>query len=172
MNNWYVVTGAFSSGKSTLLAALAEQGHRTLPEAARVHIDRELARGRSLAEIRQDEAAFQVRVLREKLELEQTLPREELIFFDRGVPDSIAYLRLGGFDDGTALAASRPGVYRKIFLLDPLPFEQDYARTENQGQIEEIHRLLHECYLKLDYEVVRIPVEPVEARVKRVLAAL
>jgi predicted ATPase len=172
MNNWYVITGAFSSGKSTLLRELAARGHRTVPEAARVLIDQEMALGKALAEIRGDEAAFQRQVLAMKIQTEASLPPGDTIFFDRGIPDSVAYLELGGFDAAGAREASRGRVYRRVFILDPLPFQADYARTEAREQAAVLDRLLEKCYLELGCPVTRIPVASVDERVARVLGAL
>jgi len=43
--NWHVLTGAASSGKTTLINMLADKGYETVPEIARQFIDREMARG-------------------------------------------------------------------------------------------------------------------------------
>ena len=66
-SKWYVITGGPSSGKTTVLKKLAELGYLTYPEAARVFIDGEMAKGKSLKEIRGDEAEFQRKVLKIKI---------------------------------------------------------------------------------------------------------
>jgi predicted ATPase len=39
--NWHVITGAPSSGKTTLIDQLAAKGFRTVPEGARLYIERD-----------------------------------------------------------------------------------------------------------------------------------
>jgi ABC-type taurine transport system ATPase subunit len=39
--NWHVITGAASCGKTTLIDLLADQGFQTVPETARLYIERE-----------------------------------------------------------------------------------------------------------------------------------
>ena len=90
-SQWIIITGSTSSGKSTLIEELAKQGHKTVPEMARVVIDEKIAQGESINEIRSDEGLFQKEVFERKLKLEKKLPREERLFFDRGIPDSLAY---------------------------------------------------------------------------------
>lgn len=170
MNNWIVITGAFSSGKTTLLEALAHLGYRTVPEMARLVIDEGLAKGLTVAQIREDEEAFQYQVLERKVAMERLLDPGELTFFDRGIPDSTAYLQFGGFDDVESRTVSQAGVYRRVFILDPLPFQSDYARTEQAAQAVEIDRLLEQAYEELEYEVVRVPVRPVAERLQMILA--
>ena len=44
---WHVLTGAPSSGKTTLIDQLAGRGFQTAAEVARVYMERELAKGRT-----------------------------------------------------------------------------------------------------------------------------
>jgi predicted ATPase len=39
--NWHVITGASSSGKTTLIDLLADRGFQTVPEAGRQYFERE-----------------------------------------------------------------------------------------------------------------------------------
>jgi len=129
--------------------------------------------GRSLQEIRRDQRAFQHTVLMLQMEHESNTPREQLTFFDRGVPDSLAYQRYHGLsEDGLIQRALRNCSYRKIFILAPLPFVPDYARSEDEeGQLE-IHRLLLEVYSALPFPILHVPLlEPLE-RLEFVLANL
>jgi hypothetical protein len=57
--NWHVITGAPSSGKSTLIDQLADQGFQTVPEIARQYFERERAKGRTINEVHADPAALQ-----------------------------------------------------------------------------------------------------------------
>ena len=45
--NWHVITGAASCGKTTLIDLLADKEFQTVPETARLYIEREMAKGRS-----------------------------------------------------------------------------------------------------------------------------
>lgn len=167
--NWYVITGGPSSGKSTILEKLRDMGYRIIPETARVLIDEELSKGKQLAEIRGDKRAFQQQILQMKLEIENELPKDEVIFFERGMPDSVAYFSVSGLDPKEALDVCEKNLYQKVFLMDLLPFEQDYARTEDVQTTKRIHQLLRVAYEQLEYEVISVPVMPVENRAKFIL---
>ena len=58
-NNWYVITGAPHSGKTSVLKLLEEKGYRVIYEAARIYIDQEIEKGRTIEEIRESELEFQ-----------------------------------------------------------------------------------------------------------------
>lgn len=169
LNNWYVITGGPSSGKTTVLNELAKLGYTIYPEAARVFIDEEIAKGKSIKEIRGNEAKFQKKILKIKIDIEKTAPKDKIVFFDRAIPDSIAYYQICGLDPKKVFKSCRRKVYRKIFFLEQLPFDQDYARAEDGKTIKKLNKLLKESYENLGYKVIDIPAISVVERVKRIL---
>ena len=170
---WYVLTAGPCAGKTTLLNALAEAGYRTVPEAARLHIEEELARGKTLQEIRNDELGFQTAVLDQKVFMRQGLPKDEVIFFDRGMQDTLAYLEHAGLrPDAALLEAANSVQYRKVFLLDLLPYEQDGKRIESSEEAHRIQDLLGKSYQEAGIPLERVPVLPLAERVAYVLARL
>jgi hypothetical protein len=56
--NWHVITGAPCCGKTTLIDQLADKGFRTVAEIRRKYVERELANGRTMDEIRENAATF------------------------------------------------------------------------------------------------------------------
>ena len=56
--DWHVITGAPCSGKKTLIKLLAEKGFQIIPEVGRMCVEREIAGGRTLYEIRADTFVF------------------------------------------------------------------------------------------------------------------
>ena len=163
-SQWIIITGSTSSGKSTLIEELAKQGHKTVPEMARVVIDEKIAQGESINEIRSDEGLFQKEVFERKLKLEKKLPREERLFFDRGIPDSLAYFTIAGVDPAPYIKFCEPGLYRHVFFLEQLDWDQDYARTETPEQVAQIGTLLKAVYADLGYEVITVPKMSIEER--------
>lgn len=170
MLQWYVITGGPCSGKTTIVNELSKIGFHTAPEAARSLIDREIANGKFLEEIRGDEADFQEKVLKLKIEIESGTPKNKVVFFDRAIPDSIAYYEILGMESNQLKEFCKERRYRKIFFLEQLPFKKDYARVEDGGVAKKLSNLLLKTYLELDYEVVMTPVMPIEDRVKFVLS--
>lgn len=160
MNNWYVITGGPSSGKTTLLTELEKRGYATLPEAARIIIDEAIAAGKTVEELRSDEKKFQEVVLGYKIKVESEHPAELLTFFDRGIHDTLAYLQLKALTiDANVLQAMRIARYKQVFLLDPLHnYTIDYARTETPDETITLNRLLLNAFSDYGMEPIRIPV--------------
>jgi predicted ATPase len=169
---WYVITGAPSSGKTTLLGELEKAGYRVVHEVARAVVESELAQGRTLQQIRADKTSFENRILDAKIAIEARLAKNEVIFFDRGIPDSIAYFEVSGLDPAIARAKSRPNYYREVFLLDQLPFERDHVRIEESVTAGQLERALETSYRELGYVVRRIGVMPLRDRLRIILDAL
>lgn len=167
--NWHVITGTPSSGKTTVIECLAQQGHRVKHEVARAYIDQRLDQGETLEAIKADPLAFERHILLTKVEIEKQLPPSETIFLDRAVPDSIAYYELEGLAMEEPLALSQRVRYQRVFLFERLSFEKDAVRWEDQEQAARLEKMLARAYADLDYAVVRVPIMTVEQRVEFVL---
>jgi len=167
--NWYVITGAPSSGKTTLLKELEELGYRVIHEVARAVIEMELEQGRTLGKIRADKETFENRILHTKIAIEERLPKDQVIIFDRAIPDSIPYFALAGLDTKGVIEKSPRHRYKKVLVLDRLPYAKDQARMEDRETAARLDRELEASYRMLGYEVKRIGVMPVKDRLRFVL---
>jgi len=66
--NWYVITGGPASGKTTTVNLLTQRGYKTTIEHARHFIDTQRMEGKTVEEIRQNQAAFQAGILDMQIE--------------------------------------------------------------------------------------------------------
>jgi predicted ATPase len=160
--NWYVVTGAPSSGKTTLVQELEKLGCRVVHEVARAYIETQMKQGRTLEEIRADKRSFENWILHAKIAIEAELPKDHVIIFDRAIPDSIAYFEVAGLDDREAIEKSPRNRYKKVFLLDRLPYQVDHARIEDNQIAIDLDQSLEQSYRMLGYDVMRINAMPKE----------
>ena len=168
-SHWNVFTGAPCAGKTTILSALQELGYTWHPEIARTYIEDQLARGHTLQEIRKDEGRFQRGLIDAKVALEASCNPRQTIFFDRAMPDSVTYYRVAGLNPNEVLGDCFNFQYGRVFIFDPLPFQGDNARTENSQTIEFLNTWLERDYTALGYNIVRVPVMPVQERLEFVL---
>lgn len=155
--NWIVFTGAPSSGKTTLLKFMQNEGKRVIFEVAREIIEYGINHGRTVEEIRSSELEFQEYILSLKIDLEKSLCPNEQIFLDRGLPDSIAYFKMLGINPKYLIKMCFLYRYSKVFLLDPLPMVDDGIRVETEDSIEKLDYLIERAYKKLGYNIIRVP---------------
>lgn len=168
--NWYVITGGPGSGKTTTVNLLKGMGYTTTIEHARHYIDTMRVRGKTVEEIRKNQIEFQLKILDMQIEEERSHAPEEIIFLDRAIPDARAYYRFLNIPEDPKLADVLENVcYKKIFILDPLPLVNDYARTENATAQKQIHFFITEVYESLGFPVIHVPKLPPEARVQYIL---
>jgi predicted ATPase len=169
-NNWYVITGAPSSGKTTVLNLLTAKGYQVAPELAREVIDRELKQGKTIEDIRSDELDFQKKVLEAKVAYEKNLDKEKNIFFDRAIPDSQAYYKLCGVtSDDYLTKVLNSCSYKKVFLFELLDYDKDYARVEDQQQAQQLEKLLYDNYYNLGMPIVKVSRSSPEERLDFIL---
>lgn len=165
-----MLTGAPSSGKTTIIKLLEEKGYKVLYEIARIYIDQELKKGKTIQEIRKDEVDFQKKILNLKIYYESRLNPKITTFLDRAIPDSIAYNGLLGLPKDKYLdKIIKKTSYKKIFIFGKLEFEKDYARTESKEKIKKLEKLIEETYRNLSFPITIVPKMSIEKRLKFIL---
>jgi len=170
--NWHVITGAPSCGKTTLIDLFAKKGFKTAPEGARIYIEREVAAGRTIDEIRDDLPALQRGIKDMQKEIERSLPPEDCVFLDRTVLDSLAWYRIFDMDPNEFLAECFQYRYASVFILDQLPLSLDGFRFDEQGFAVFLDEWHEKDYTALGYQVERVPVLPPAERLSFVIEKL
>ncbi|MCP4284666.1 MAG: ATP-binding protein [Gammaproteobacteria bacterium] len=170
--NWHVITGTVSSGKTTLIDQLADRGFQTVPEAGRQYFEREMAKGRTIDEIRENSATLTRSLIDIMLGIEYGLRANDVLFLDRSFPDALAFCRVYGLNPNEILANCFHHCYASVFLLDRFLVEQDGVRTEDDATADLIDEWLARDYSALGYSVVRVPVLSLQERLAFVLERL
>ncbi len=170
--SWHVIAGALSCGKTTLLDRLADQGFRTVPEGARLYLERECARGRTNEEIRKNLAALQPGIVDMQVSIEGELRATDVAFLDRAIPDCLAWWRVYGLNPNEFLTECFHHRYASVFVLDPLPIQRDGFRPEDEAVAAFLDEWIVRDYSSLGYQVVRVPVLSIQERLAFVLEKL
>lgn len=100
----------------------------------------------------------------------------EPVFFDRGVPDVVGYLRVCGLDvqEHMRTAATKFRYNKQVFLAPPWPeiFHGDAERKQSWEEAVATFESMASTYESLNYEVVLLPLTSVEERAEFVVRQL
>lgn len=170
---FFVVTGGPGSGKSTLIDALERAGHARSVEAGRGVIQDQVAIGGRALPWADPVAFAELMLCREMRSYRIAQHRTGFVFFDRGMPDVVGYLRLLGLPvpEHAMKAAGTFRYNRRVFIAPPWEeiFQPDPERKQTFAQSVRTYDSMVETYTGLDYELVGIPRVSVEQRVRFVL---
>jgi predicted ATPase len=166
-NRYFVLTGAFSSGKSTLLERLRLRGIRGIVEPARpILAEQRSIQGNGLPE--RDPRLFVELMLSRMLSTYGQIDTPPgPVLFDRGIPDILAYSKLFGFDFPPGENAARLFRYNPQVFIAPA-WEQIYRtddeRTVSFSVAREFGNDVRAIYERLGYTLTDLPCVSVDER--------
>lgn len=171
----YILTGGPGSGKSTLIQALGTKGYVCMEEVSRRLIMEGL-------EPWADLPSFAEKVLQrmvydyeatEQIGADGAAAQERVVFFDRGIPDIIAYLKVGGLSVGKHFedAMQQYRYDKKVFLLPPWRdiYVQEPARWQTFEESERLYEEIRRVYTTEGYQITELPIGSVAERMNFIL---
>jgi predicted ATPase len=170
---FFIITGGPGSGKSALIDALAARGFARTIEAGRAIIKAEVAHGGSALPW-SDPRAFAERMFEWELHsYERAAESDGVVFFDRGIPDVVGYLRLMKLPVPPHIdAAARTHRYNpQVFIAPPWPaiFTPDAERKQTLEEAERTYQAMVDTYAGYGYTLTELPRASVAERVDFVL---
>lgn len=170
---FFIVTGGPGSGKSSLISEIEKRGYARSIEAGRGIIQDQVAiGGRALPW--DDRLLFAELMLSwETRSYHAAELTEGPVFFDRGVPDVIGYLRLCQLPIPEHIkAAARIFRYNPtVFIAPPWQeiFHQDRERKQDFEESIRTYEALVKTYQEQEYSLIELPRLPLDQRVEFVL---
>ena len=172
----YVISGGPGAGKTTLLAALRRAGFAGADEVSRQLIQEQVALGSGLVPWL-DLAGF-AELARARMVAQHVAASQHAgpTFFDRGLPDLIAYLEVAGQPVAPAYyeTVAAHGYQSPVFLAPPWPeiYVSDAERWQTFAEAEVLYYALRRTYQRLGFTVVDLPKASVRERVAFVRAVV
>jgi predicted ATPase len=167
----FVVTGAMGAGKSALLGELARAGFVTVPEPARAVIAEQGVVGGEKIYDRHRKLFYELMLERA---IADFATADGTTFFDRGVPDLVAYAGIFGLDAAEAQRAAEMHRYDMVFVLPAWPeiYTTDDDRRMTFEQAAAFGDRVREVYTGLGYALVDVPEADVPSRSSFVVEVL
>ena len=176
MNKRILFTGGPGTGKTTVINQLINQGYFCFKESSR-----EIIKGFKKKGI--DQLFLSNPIKFSELLLESRINQfkeakdinDKCIFYDRGIPDILAYLNYKEVSFGKEFdLASKKFKYDYIFIAEPWKeiYKNDEERYESYEELKIINKYLKKTYSELGYEFLVLPEESVEARVNFIIETI
>ena len=170
----YVISGGPGAGKSTLLEALHQRGYAVSEEVSRRIIIEEALKGTPCLPWL-NLSCFAQKVLARMVENYNQAPATAgITFFDRGIPDIIAYLQVAQVPvDRQYEQALAHYPYSQLVFLAP-PWQEIYVNDSERWQTFEeavaLYDAIKSTYESLQYTTLVLPKAPVEERVEFIIS--
>lgn len=179
MTRRIVITGGPGTGKTVLVHELERLGYLCFHEIIRDMTQK--AKTEEAAEpitnplaFVADPLAFNKQILQGRIDQFHGAEalQDPFVFYDRGIPDVIAYMDYFGQSyDGTFIQPCQDLRYDMAIVLPPWKeiYRQDEERLESFREAQEIHECLLASYRLCGYQMRELMVGPLEARVQQLL---
>ena len=171
-----VVTGGPSTGKTSLIEAMQDSGYVCYPEVVR-QMTLDAKNKGSLSNYGTNPIAlvanpldFNKKILDARLEQyrESEGSGDAFIFFDRGLPDVLAYMEYYKQEVPKEFRSIiKKHAYDRVFFLPIWQeiFVQDGERFESYEEAMQLTDCLYKTYSELNYDIIEIPKSSVVERV-------
>ncbi len=171
--NWFLATGAPSSGKSTSLRKLQKEGYKINPDISREYIVDLIKSGIPFEKDILYSAEMQRMLFFLMTDDALKLDTLKMIIHDYSLPDNIAFLKLGNLPVPDEVRRSATIFkFKKVFIFEPLEFIPDGVRTENREDQEKLFQLFKEIYISIGYDPVIVRSDTIENRHKFLIEKL
>ncbi|GAA3508110.1 ATP-binding protein [Aquimarina addita] len=178
-----IITGGPSTGKTAIINNLEASGYFCFNEFIRSITREAIENDASINFVSNpiasvtDPHQFNLQLLTGRIQqyLDAIKFDKDIVFFDRGIPDVLAYMDLFNQTyDETFIKACNDHRYDTIFLLPPWKeiFVSDNERQESFEEAEQVYHHLSSTYTKLGYNCIEVPFETIENRTKFILSNL
>ena len=174
-NDFIIITGGPGAGKTTLLDELQKNNHKYVPEVARKIIQTQISSNG-------DALPWGNVTNYRDLMLDQSIesyisalsnPSDQPLFFDRGIPDVLAYSHLIKIPTSEKIetAVKRYRYNKRVFILPPWKdiYKTDDERKQNFEEAAETYKVMFRTYEKLEYELIEVPKIGVKQRASFIL---
>ena len=178
-----VITGGPGTGKTSIINALKNQNYhcydeiiRALTLEAKNDVDARSQISNPIAFVN-DPMGFNTKLINGRVDqfIQANKTNKKLSFFDRGIPDVLAYMDFFNqkYDDMFTNACENHKYYN-VFILPPWKaiYKSDNERFETFDEAIKIHYCLKQVYKKFGYNIIEVPFGTIEERTNYIINSI
>ena len=176
-NQFFVLTGGPSVGKTSLIEALSHHGFKIVPEDARRIIKEQIQVGGDALpwQNKQKYASLMLEAALKSYSEQKKNDVKSPVFFDRGHLDSICYMKMEHLKiDEEYFKIVRESPYQNVFILPPWKeiYTTDSERKQSWEEVLHTHEMMKQTYIEFGYSPIEVPKMSVNDRLDFVLKFL
>ena len=171
-----VITGGPGTGKTSIINKLESFGHCVFNESSREIIRKYKKLGHDQLFL-SNPIKFSEILLKNRIKQfeESNKSNSNIKFFDRGIPDILAYLDYKKISFGKEfILASKKYKYDFIFLAEPWEdiYKKDEERYESFEELKVINKYLKKIYSNYTQRFIILPKSSVKARINFIIESI
>lgn len=174
--NLYIVTGGPGTGKTTVLQELEKRGYKYTSEVARQIIREQICYGGIALPWGDRELYTRMMWERSVKSFVENTPLPQIMFADRGLPDTLCYARLIGHPEERNIrrACDQYRYASKVFFAPAWKeiYRTDTERKQEFAEAVRTSELMLKIYRECGYELLELPKASASDRAKFILKNL
>lgn len=175
-----VITGGPGTGKTSVILKLEEANFfcfheviRAMTKEAKENDNSTTFASNPIVSV-SDPYKFNIQILNSRIQqfIDAASKKDDILFYDRGIPDVLAYMDYFNQSYNEDFVNScKHHMYDCVFLLPPWKeiYISDNERYESYEQAQEIHHHLKDVYNRLGYDCIEVPFGSIKERLDFIL---
>ena len=167
-----IISGGPGFGKTSIIDELERREFKCMHEVSRSIIKEQLESGGDILPWK-NLNTFSRFLFERRVKQFEEAPNNKWVFFDRGIPDIIAYMGKDELEIPSSymLKIEECNYFPTVFIVPPWKeiYQNDNERMEDYKTACELDQIICATYKNLGYDVIELPKVPVKERANFIL---
>ena len=167
--HFFILSGGPGVGKTAVLNTLKDNGRTCIQEAARDIIKNQISQDGEALPWKNKEEYKKLMLYRSVKDYQRaSKQKQQITFFDRGIPDTLAYAHLESLaiSEDLRFYSQQYRYNSTVFIFPPWRkiYQTDSERKQSFGEVISTHKIMIKTYKHCGYTPVMVPKRTVQER--------